>query len=1148
MIILLFFHAALSLTAGEIAELQHIRSIVSLLNGGDLTGMQIEWQTGDLSTACAFIAIDCLDGFIRNLQTSDIFIHGSLNQIFDASLVDYRNFPFLENLTINHQQMVGNFDLKLPNIYRLILDGSDSTSAMGGYSMQGTFPANVFALNTFMFDLEISFFPKLTGHFPSTNALTNLRKFGMQNTGITGPFPTFPFNQTPLGIKIVDTQMSGSLPNSYCATLVETPDASSSGLQIALNPNLVDLPSCFKTCAVSPMNTHCEIILNNICDIGWPLHEDVTIDVGITGVETDHCTTAAQNPCTIGRDNVNCLDCTGEKDTGFTYDHCGQCKTANDPSRDACEDCLGIPFGTNIYDICGVCMGNANTCFDCNGVAGGSATYDICGICQGDGSTCDCAGVTGGTSVLDSCGVCNGNDACEDCAGVPFGTSRYDICGVCNGLGNTCDDCSGVPAGTKTYDLCGTCGGDGSECDCNGVKLGFDVLDACDVCGGDGTSCLDCAGVPNGPAVYDVCDVCNGNDTVGLCENPPDDNPALLAVEQTSISVFIIIIGVLAFICAITTVILVFAFRRQRKELEKDAKQQIAHRPNVEARGAPRASMNFLYFATILAMATPAMCVLPETTQFLQTIALHSNLIDVYPEWYVGSNVRPFCSAGMVGLTCSGQDIAQVSLDRNLEGQFGPAEVQFISLLPIATRVRIVNSPLFRFRLDGVGQSQLLTDIDFENTGLVGTLPTDIALCQSLTSLVLTQTGVSGALPSELGELTLLRNITISRSNINGISSVPYDSLNAITYIDFRSNQINTPLPPQIGSLLQMEELHLANNAFFGTIPASYKSLASLKTLNLASNQLVDAHLGLFSAGAAALSSSLEILMLDHNLFGPRLPQLDNYSNLKHLGLSHNAFSEDYNGVNGFYYGETGAVLLVMLANHNSFTKLNSFVGQPFYGECNFTHNNLCTDTPGIPNIYFTSQCDLGLLPHACAPNACGDESCRDCTGTPNGMATYDICDVCAGSSTTCLDCTGTPNGPATYDACHVCNGDGSTCADCDGVPNGSSYYDGCDICGGDDSTCADCAGVPFGTSTYDVCDVCNGRGHTCLDCEGVLHGTSKFDECGVCNGDGLSCADPIIIDYITHHGSFSLFVFLAILLAVLVVLAGVLIYLIYNL
>jgi len=68
---------------------------------------------------------------------------------------------------------------------------------------------------------------------------------------------------------------------------------------------------------------------------------------------------------------------------------------------------------------------------------------------------------------------------------------------------------------------------------------------------------------------------------------------------------------------------------------------------------------------------------------------------------------------------------------------------------------------------------------------------------------------------------------------------------------------------------------------------------------------------------------------------------------------------------------------------------------------------------------------------------------------------------------------------------------------------------------------------------------VCNGGNATCTDCTGALDGSATFDECGVCRGDGRSCADPLTMDYIRQQGAFGWFVFLAILLAALVVLAA---------
>jgi len=104
------------------------------------------------------------------------------------------------------------------------------------------------------------------------------------------------------------------------------------------------------------------------------------------------------------------------------------------------QDCAGVPYGTTVEDVCGVCGGDDSSCADCKGVTRGTAVEDECGVCDGDNSSCtDCEGVPNGSSVEDECGVCGGdNSSCSDCAGVPNGSSVEDDCGVCGGDGSSC--------------------------------------------------------------------------------------------------------------------------------------------------------------------------------------------------------------------------------------------------------------------------------------------------------------------------------------------------------------------------------------------------------------------------------------------------------------------------------------------------------------------------------------------------------------------------------------------------------------------------------------------------------------------------------------------------------------------------------------
>jgi hypothetical protein len=158
---------------------------------------------------------------------------------------------------------------------------------------------------------------------------------------------------------------------------------------------------------------------------------------------------------------------------------CGCVPESN--SGDDCDDCAGVPNGTNWVSDCG-CVPESNSGDDCD----------------------DCTGVPNGTNWMSDCGcvpASNSGDDCDDCAGVPNGNSYVDNCGTCdNDPSNDCvQDCTGIWGGTATIDECGECDGPGipeGDCDCDG-----NVPDAIDVCGGD------CPNDYNGNGICDTEDV-----------------------------------------------------------------------------------------------------------------------------------------------------------------------------------------------------------------------------------------------------------------------------------------------------------------------------------------------------------------------------------------------------------------------------------------------------------------------------------------------------------------------------------------------------------------------------------------------------------------------------------------------------------------
>merc|ERR1719204_2788401 len=68
------------------------------------------------------------------------------------------------------------------------------------------------------------------------------------------------------------------------------------------------------------------------------------------------------------------------------------------------EDCLGVPGGTAVEDVCGICDGDGTSCLDCMGVPNGNAVLDQCDVCNGNGSSCVCRDTSeGGPSEAEMC-------------------------------------------------------------------------------------------------------------------------------------------------------------------------------------------------------------------------------------------------------------------------------------------------------------------------------------------------------------------------------------------------------------------------------------------------------------------------------------------------------------------------------------------------------------------------------------------------------------------------------------------------------------------------------------------------------------------------------------------------------------------------
>ncbi|CAI0442598.1 unnamed protein product [Linum tenue] len=206
---------------------------------------------------------------------------------------------------------------------------------------------------------------------------------------------------------------------------------------------------------------------------------------------------------------------------------------------------------------------------------------------------------------------------------------------------------------------------------------------------------------------------------------------------------------------------------------------------------------------------------------------------------------------------------------------------------------------------DEIGSLSKLKRIGLGNNSLTGSIPQSVGNMSSLEELYAYRNHLVGSLPDGLGQL---RNFSIVSLYDNSLSGpIPDSTFNSSTLIvvDLELNMLTGQLPSGLGSrfLPQLQFISLVNNRFSGSIPASLSNATDLGTIRLGSNMFsgrippleklnklrwmaIDSNeLGTGTDGdldfVASLTNNtaLEILALDHNNFGGRLPdQIGNLS------------------------------------------------------------------------------------------------------------------------------------------------------------------------------------------------------------------------------------------------------------------------------
>ena len=125
-----------------------------------------------------------------------------------------------------------------------------------------------------------------------------------------------------------------------------------------------------------------------------------------------------------------------------------------------------------------------------------------------------------------------------------------------------------------------------------------------------------------------------------------------------------------------------------------------------------------------------------------------------------------------------------------------------------------------------------VTELEFEENNLVGTIPTEIGLLSDLAIWGMERGGLTGSIPTHVGMLTNLIFIDLDFNSLTGSLSSELLSLSSLTQLDLNNNQLTGSISG-IGVFPEMEFLQLHDNFFTGTIPPSLGDSTRLAAFTL---------------------------------------------------------------------------------------------------------------------------------------------------------------------------------------------------------------------------------------------------------------------------------------------------------------------------
>ena len=142
---------------------------------------------------------------------------------------------------------------------------------------------------------------------------------------------------------------------------------------------------------------------------------------------------------------------------------------------------------------------------------------------------------------------------------------------------------------------------------------------------------------------------------------------------------------------------------------------------------------------------------------------------------------------------------------------------------------------------DGVhveGTPLRVVEIGLGDSGLTGTIPSELGSLSNLTFISLGENELTGVIPKELGDLSSLTGMRLGGNQLTGQIPIQLGRLSNLTGLWLYENDLTGPIPRELGDLSNLTSLNLSDNELNGPIPTQLGDLSNLTELNLNDNQL----------------------------------------------------------------------------------------------------------------------------------------------------------------------------------------------------------------------------------------------------------------------------------------------------------------------